>query len=134
MKKPSNKISVDDFIKNLEHPFKKEVEEVRKIILSANGDITEHIKWNGPSFCIKGDDRVTFRLHPPKHIQLVFHRGAKVKTDAKDFSFDDPTGLIKWVSKDRGVITFLNLNEIESRRNDLKLIVDKWVRETAESN
>lgn len=39
------------FLKELEHPLKDEIEEVRKIILSAADDITEQIKWNAPSFC-----------------------------------------------------------------------------------
>ncbi|HYG37014.1 MAG TPA: DUF1801 domain-containing protein [Cytophagales bacterium] len=129
--KKNNNISVDDFMENLNHPFKSEIETVRKIILSANDQITEQIKWNGPSFCINGDDRVTFRLNPPKNIQLVFHRGAKVRTDTKDFLFDDPTGLLKWLAKDRGVVTFQDMSEITSRNNDLKLLVDKWVKATA---
>lgn len=132
MKNNSKNISVDDFMKTLDHPLKTEIETVRKIILSANDQITEQIKWNGPSFCINGDDRVTFRLNPPKNIQLVFHRGAKVRTDTKDFSFDDPTGLLKWLAKDRGVVTFQDMSEITLRNSDLKLLVDKWVKATAD--
>jgi hypothetical protein len=35
---------------------------------------------------------VTFRLYPEDRVQLVFHRGAKLKSDAEDFVFDDGTG------------------------------------------
>ena len=42
---------VVEFLNNLEHPLKNEIEEVRKIILSVDEQITEHIKWNAPSFC-----------------------------------------------------------------------------------
>jgi hypothetical protein len=58
------------------------VEAVREIILSAHPGITERIKWNAPSFCIDGDDRITFRLQPGDRVQLVFHRGARKRDDA----------------------------------------------------
>ena len=51
----------------------------------------EHVKWNAPSFCYAGVDRVTFRLQPGNRLQLVLHRGAKVRDDAADFRFEDPT-------------------------------------------
>ncbi|WP_224773499.1 DUF1801 domain-containing protein [Metabacillus idriensis] len=48
---------------NLEHPFKKEIEEVRNIIRSTNNRIIEKIKWNTPSFCVDDEDRITFNFH-----------------------------------------------------------------------
>lgn len=69
---------VVEFFNNLEHPLKKEIEEVRKIILSTNESITEHIKWNAPSFCFNNEDRVTFNLQGKGFFRLVFHCGAKV--------------------------------------------------------
>jgi flagellar motor switch protein FliG len=65
-KKPKNLSGhqqVVEFLNNLEHPLKKEIEEVRQIILSANPHINERIKWKAPSFCIEDEDRVTFNLH-----------------------------------------------------------------------
>jgi uncharacterized protein YdhG (YjbR/CyaY superfamily) len=61
--KLSNQQQVEEFMNNLEHPLKKEIEEVRKIIQSANNQLTEHIKWKAPSFCYHQEDRVTFNLH-----------------------------------------------------------------------
>ena len=122
--------TVEEFLKELDHPLKAEILEVRKIILSSTDQITEQIKWNGPSFCFKGDDRVTFRLHPPKNIQLIFHRGAKVRKDVKDFSFKDPTGFIKWATNDRGVVTLADMKEIKEKKKDLALLVDLWMKAT----
>lgn len=122
-------IAVDQFIQTLEHPFKDEIVKVREIILGADENITEHIKWNAPSFCYQGDDRITFRLHPPKNIQLIFHRGAKVK-DSTVFSFDDSTGIIQWITKDRGTVTFENMEDIEEHKEDLKNLVKEWMKVT----
>jgi hypothetical protein len=132
MKSKKEEVSVKDFMQTLDHPFKEEIEVIRKIVLKVDPKITEHIKWNGPSFCFNGDDRITFRLNPPKNIQLIFHRGAKVRTDVDDFSFDDSTGLIKWVTKDRGVVTFKDKNDLEKKKSDLKLVVGNWIRATVD--
>lgn len=111
-------------MKELEHPFKEEVERLRSTILESNDRISEHIKWNAPSFRYAGEDRVTFRLYPEDRVQLVFHRGAKVKRDGKDFVFDDGTGLLKWVARDRAVVT---LRDAEARRPALVDLVNHWI-------
>ena len=79
----------------LDHPLKEGIERLRAAILDSNDAHTEHVKWNAPSFCYAGEDRVTFRLFPRDRVQLVFHRGSKVKDDADTFAFDDDTGLLQ---------------------------------------
>ena len=91
---------VEEFIADSAHPRRDEIELVRQAILSARPDIGEQIKWNTPSFTYVGDDLVTFRLQPGDRIELILHRGAKKKADAEDFSFDDPTGLVEWVTNE----------------------------------
>ena len=75
MAKPSP--SVDGLLSTLNHAAKPSALLIRKLILAENPELTEHVKWNAPSFCDGGDDRVTFRF-PPKGgaLQLIFHRGA----------------------------------------------------------
>ena len=73
---------VDSFMSGLRHPRKNEIEAVRSSILASAPGITERVKWNVPSFGSVGDDRVTFRLQPGNRVQLIFHRGAKVRADA----------------------------------------------------
>jgi hypothetical protein len=80
---PNQTPEVDAFLRELSHPMKDEIVEVRAAILASDEQITEHIKWKAPSFCYHGDDRVTFRLLP-EGLQLVFHRGAKVRDDSTD--------------------------------------------------
>lgn len=89
---------VNRFMAQLDHPLKPQIATLLNASLASDPQITEQIKWKAPSFCIDGDDRVTFLLHPPAATHLVFHRGAKVK-DATDFAFEDPTGLMKWATR-----------------------------------
>lgn len=117
---------ITTFIENVKHPLKQEIVALRDIILSANADITEHIKWNAPSFCYNDEDRVTMNFHKQDRIVLVFHRGAKVK-DSTDFHFEDASGLMEWASKDRALATFRTMQEIEDHTDALKNIVSRWM-------
>jgi hypothetical protein len=121
---PNRSQEVDRFMSGLAHPLKEEVERLRMVILDSNDEITEHIKWNAPSFRYAGTDKVTFRLFPEDRAQLVFHRGSKVKGDAGDFVFDDDTGLLRWVAADRAVVA---LRDAEARQQDLVDVVNRWV-------
>lgn len=120
---------VERFLEGLEHPLKREIAALRRAILASDPEITEHIKWKAPSFCIDGDDRVTFRLHPPDGIHLVFHRGVRVR-DASAFEFTDGTGLMKWAARDRAQVTLRSAEEAKAREQDLVALVNRWMRAT----
>jgi hypothetical protein len=101
--------------------------ELRAAILAADPAITEHVKWNAPSFRYGGDDRVTFRLQPRGRLQLIFHRGAKVRDDTAGFVFADPSGLMTWPAPDRAVIDFPDLASVAARRAEVVALVQRWV-------
>lgn len=122
---------VPTFLMKLEHGRKDEVESLRAIILKADTNLTEHVKWNAPSFGYQGDDRITFRLQPGDRVQLIFHRGAKVKSDTASFVFDDVSGLIQWAAPDRGVVTFESMDEVERCAPKLRKLVRAWLKATA---
>jgi hypothetical protein len=119
---PNRTDAVDHVLQALDHPLKEEIERIRLSILRSNDQITEHIKWNAPSFCYQGDDRVTFRLHPGNRIQLVFHRGAKATKDA-DFAFEDHTGVLAWLAPDRAIVTFHDMAEVTAKQDALVRVV-----------
>ena len=127
--KPQN---VEQFLEGLSHPRKADIEQVWAAILQASPGITEQVKWSAPSFCINGDDRITFRLQPRDVVELVFHRGAKKRDDASSFSFDDPSGLIKWSTSDRGIIAFPDHDAVQARLPALVDLVDRWMKTTAD--
>jgi hypothetical protein len=124
-------LTVEAYLAKLEHPMKDGILALRKTILGVDAEITEQIKWNAPSFCHSGDDRITFRLPPNGKggIQLIFHRGAKSK-DAADFKFVDPSGLVEWAASDRGVVTFKQMDEIAANTPKFVTLVKTWLRAT----
>ena len=120
--------AVDTFLAQHEHPLRPQVERLRLAILDSDDSITEHIKWNAPSFCVDGVDRVTFNLRPTDRIQLVLHRGAKKRDDSAQFSFADESGLVEWITPDRGTITIAATAltpELEAR---VLAVVGAWMR------
>lgn len=74
---------VNEFLRNLDHPLKAEVEAVRSIIKGVNGDIHEEIKWKAPSFNYNGEYLVTFNLRETRRIHLVFHNPKIAQVQSK---------------------------------------------------
>jgi hypothetical protein len=122
--------TVDQFLAQLEHPLKAEIQEVRQIVLGAIPGVTERVKWNAPSFCFNGDDRVTMRLQPGNRLGVIFHRGVKVK-DATNFAFADPTGLMVWQAKDRATVSLKTMEDVNAHRAALAELVARWMEATA---
>lgn len=117
---------VDHFLEKLKHPHKAGIEQLRTLILGLSKEITEEIKWNAPSF--KLDDHfATFRVQPPKNIQLILHTGAKVKAKPKAFEIDDSASLLKWPAKDRAVLTLESTAALKTHKTAVLKILKQWV-------
>jgi hypothetical protein len=127
-KKIALNAEVTSFLDDLNPPLRKEIEQLRHCILSANAGITENIKWNGPNYRFEGEDRITMRIPPPGQLQLIFHRGAKVLAQPDKRLVDNDAGLLAWKSNDRAVATFKSLDEITSKEALLSRVVDDWIR------
>ncbi len=121
---------VTKFLDEQNHPLRDEIEQLRKTIINAKDGLTENIKWNGPNYCFAGQDRITMRIHPPKQIQLIFHRGAKKQEQPKEKIVQSKSKLLMWKENDRAVITFKNMKEIEESEADLTSIVCEWILKT----
>jgi len=122
---------VTTLLHDLNPPFRNGIELLRHLILSADSGITENIKWNGPNYCFENEDRITMRVQAPKQVQLIFHRGAKVKEQPEAKLIQDESGLLAWKENDRAVASFKNMAEIESRKEELTAIVRDWIRAAA---
>lgn len=118
---------VTTFLDTLNPPLRNEIERLRHLILSADSGLTENIKWNGPNYSFNDEDRITMRVQAPKFVQLIFHRGAKVKVQPENKLIDDASGLLVWKENDRAVATFKSMPDIEKSQDDLITIVRKWI-------
>ena len=120
------------FLDELNHSLRKEIEQLRICILSADDNLTENIKWNGPNYCFESEDRITVRIQPltTKQIQIIFHRGAKKQEQPKDKLIDIKSKLLLWKENDRAIVTFKSLRDIENGKAELTDIITKWISAT----
>jgi len=117
------------FLRDLDHPLKREIEAVRQIILGVSPKIHEGIKWNGPSFRT-ADYFATVNLRAKDCVQVILHKGAKVKDNStSQVRIEDPKGLIKWLATDRCLVTIGAGKEIEANRAAFEVIVREWIRQ-----
>jgi hypothetical protein len=121
-------IEVTDFLNELNHPFIKEIEQLRNCILSADKNLTENIKWNGPNYCFDDEDRITMSVQPQtQQVRLIFHRGAKKKEQLKDRLITNKSKMLVWKEHDRAIITFKSLQAIENGKAELTTIINEWI-------
>jgi hypothetical protein len=119
---------VDGFMSQLDHPYKTGINRLRAAIRGLSSKIVEEVKWNAPSFKLN-DHFATFRLHPPKNIQIVLHTGAKPKIPQKAFTLDDPHKLLKWPAIDRCVITLQSSEQAEELEKVVAKMVKDWIKQ-----
>lgn len=119
---------VTALLDELNHPFRNEIGQLRNCILSADKNLTENIKWNGPNYCFDNEDRITMRVQPPtKQVQLIFHRGAKKQEQPKDKLIANQSKMLVWKENDRAIITFKSLKDIENGKAELTIIINEWI-------
>jgi uncharacterized protein YdhG (YjbR/CyaY superfamily) len=99
--------AVAEFLENLSHPLKAEVEAVRSIIKDVNQEIHEEIKWRAPSFNYKGEYLVTFNLREEKRIHLVFHNPLIPKVKS---------ALLEGDYKDRRMAYFADMKDVKAKQ------------------
>jgi uncharacterized protein YdeI (YjbR/CyaY-like superfamily) len=121
---------VTEFLDGLNHSLRKEIECLREIILSTDYDLAEGIKWNGPNYSLNGEDRITLRIHPQKQIQVIFHRGAKVKESPEERLLGSEYNILLWKENDRAIASFNSLQEILEKKQMIREIVEKWIEAT----
>ena len=124
---PPKRPDVAAFLAALDHPLKPEIEAVRQIILGVSPTIQETIKWNAPSFRTH-EDFATFHLRRQDVVQIVMHRGTKVRAlPPGGLSIPDPAGLLTWITPDRGMLTLGA--DIQTHQGALVGIIEAWIRQ-----
>jgi uncharacterized protein YdhG (YjbR/CyaY superfamily) len=115
------------YLRELDHPLKKEIAAVRDVILGVSPAIREGIKWNAPSFRTEKEYFATLHVRAKDSVQLVLHLGAKTRPGQKTFEVADPLGLLKWLGRDRAMVTLGAGREFASNRAALEKILRAWI-------
>jgi hypothetical protein len=119
--------AVDAFMLGLDHPFKTEIETLRRIILAADPAIAEGIKWKVPSFRTT-EYFATLNLRATAGIGVILHLGAKVReTATTGVAIHDPDQLLTWLAKDRAGITFAGAADIDAKQPAFTALLKQWI-------
>jgi hypothetical protein len=120
---------VSAHIQKLEPEIGKIIETLRQIILNADVQISERIKWNNPSFYYSGEMKpfdpkeykreiIVMNLHKNR-IMLVWPSGAKIKFN---------TGLLEGDYTDgRRLIIFKDMDDVLSKKKELQEAIKEWI-------
>lgn len=112
------------------HPLRKEIDQLRTIILGADKSIEEGVKWNAASF--RTSDWFA-TLNGPRHVKepmIILHAGAKAKGIVLKDRIPDPDGLLNWMSNDRAQIVFKDMRDINAKQHELRAIISSWIKLT----
>jgi hypothetical protein len=123
--KPIDEVGV--FMAALKHPLKADIEKARQIILGAAPSVGEGIKWNAPSFRTT-EYFATTNLRELARVQFVFHLGAKKRADLPEMKLADPAGLVKWLAKDRCLVTIGAGKELAANRAAFEAVIRTWIK------
>ena len=118
--------AVDEFMAGLEHPCKDEIQLLRKILCGVLGTIAEGVKWNAPSFRTT-EYFATTHLREKAGVVVILHLGARMR-DNPALKIEDPSGLLKWLGKDRAMVRFAGMSELRASREAFERIVRQWIR------
>jgi hypothetical protein len=108
---------VEAWFKELDHPLKPAMTEVRKIILATDRRMTEAIKWKSPTFIYEGN-MASIDPRSKKHVQLMFHQGASLP--GRHPRLEGGGGTVRY-------LRFADLADVKAKKADLQRAVRAWV-------
>jgi hypothetical protein len=121
--------TLEEFMDGIGADQRPQIDALRNLILKTDPRLTEHIKWNAPSYVLDGEDRITFNVaNKQGTVKLILHMGATRKEDKKgEPIMQDESGLIEWSSDIRGMLTFTSVEDIRAKLVPLEKIVKNWL-------
>jgi len=118
---------VTQLINELNPPLIQTIEYLRELILSVELELTETIKWNGPNYQYKQEDRITLRIQDIKQVQIIFHRGAKVKVQPINHLIEDEFNLLVFKENDRAIYSIRSYEEVVNHATSIRTLVQRWI-------
>jgi len=121
---------VDALMQKLDHPLKDVLQSLRQVILAADSQIGEHVKWNAPSFLYIGEMPpfnpkeykryiIVSNFFKKDCIRLVFPSGVKV---------NDTSGFLEGDYADgRRLAHFYSLEDVVAKKGTLQQIIRTWL-------
>ncbi|MDO9375531.1 MAG: DUF1801 domain-containing protein [Ferruginibacter sp.] len=130
-KKVAQAKTVTEFIEQLEPGLAAMVASLRSLVLSAESQVGEQVKWNSPAFYYTGE----MQPFDPKEykrdiVVMNIHRGYPLLVFPTGATIIDTTGLLEGKYTDgRRIASFKSLEEIDSKGADLQQVIRTWLKQ-----
>ena len=121
--------AVAEYLDSLKPGDRTMVDALRALAQAAHPGVTEHIKWNAPSFRTTGHF-ATMQLRRPDAVRLVLHLGARPRS-LPAAAIADPDGLLTWLGPDRALLEFRAVAELDNRRAAVTALLRQWMAQLA---
>lgn len=121
--------AVSALLDQVDHPLRKEMDRLRKLILATDDRITEGVKWNTASF---RTHEWFATLNGPRQVDrpmVILHAGAKVKGLPIKDRVADPDGLLRWLGGDRAQLLFADMTDIERKAPAFQQLLRVWIEQ-----
>lgn len=115
--KPTDAEQVAAHMEALDHPLKKDMEALMKVVQKADARLSERIKWNAPSYYYK-EDIVTFGPLRTGKLFLVFHHPSIMNITSEILEGD---------FKDRRLAYFNGNSDIKAKQAEVKRIISETI-------
>jgi hypothetical protein len=108
---------VEAWFRDLDHPLKDAMLQVRKVILGTDRRLEETIKWKSPTFTFNGN-MASIDPRSKKHVQLMFHQGAMLPGEHP--RLDGGGGTVRYMR-------FADAAAVKAMTSDLQAAVRAWI-------
>lgn len=129
-KETNDSTGVNKLIQQLEPNFAKLVKSVRAVILSADKEIGEQVKWNAPAFFYPGAMKA-FDAKEYKRDIVVMHlrKGIVLLVFPTGATIPDTSGILEGDYTDgRRMITISNATELAAKKSKLQKVIRQWLQ------
>lgn len=122
---PTKHRTVTEFLNAQPPDVRDGVEVLRTLIIDADPQLIENIKWNSPNFSLDGQDLLTINVGRGDEVRLVLHRGTEIaeNKDAATTFTGDQGGVLTWHSDIRASMPVPGPDQVE----DAAVIVRAWL-------
>ena len=124
--------TVSDFLAAQTPARRADILVLRELVREADPALVEIIKWNSPSYELRGADRLTIHAAGRGPVRLVLHFGttrAEDKIRAPSFA-GDPDGLLDWHSNIRATLALPDAEELARKRDAIVAVIRALLAES----
>lgn len=126
---PAAFATVDDYLASQTPERRTDIEALRSLVRAAEPELIEIVKWNSPSYTLRGVDRLTINAAGKGPVRLILHFGTgRAEDKSAPPIFDGhPDGLLTWHSDLRASLVVPSARDLPHRHDAIIAVIRAWL-------